>query len=373
MKCYLHIGTEKTGTTSIQLFFSDNRTLLAEKGYYYLESLGLPHNKFLPLAAINLSRRYGLTKKLKLITDDELLEFQKNIQLRLKNEVEKLPHYAKVICSSEHIQSRLTTVEEIERLKIILNEVGLDDITVIVYFRNPSKTANSLFSTSIKGGETLRNVPPPTEEYYENICNHKKTVEKFASVFSKEKIVIRLFRKDKFKNHSLIHDISSIIGIDSYLDELTIPEHQNKALSLLGLMILRNLNEKIPIYNSDGVNNQRNDLVNIITEYFSEPKFVMDKELYQAYDSYFAQSNQWIRENYFPEEEELFPYEIPQPSQCDIPEDTLMDITNLIADIWISRSVVINDKWYHFGKITNKQKFIVLYKYALKKLKKLPA
>ena len=34
---YLHIGTPKTGTTSLQHFCHDNQQKLAEKGYFYPE------------------------------------------------------------------------------------------------------------------------------------------------------------------------------------------------------------------------------------------------------------------------------------------------------------------------------------------------
>ena len=111
------------------------------------------------------------------------------------------------------------------------------------------------------------------------------------------------------------------------------------------------------------------DLTGLVSKYFSEPKFSMGKEFYQAYDSYFAGSNLWIRDNYFPEEAELFSYEPPETSRLEISEDVLLEITNFIAEIWISRSNVLNDKWYNFGKKTKKQKFIDASKYLLKKLR----
>lgn len=369
MKCYLHIGTEKTGTTTIQAFFSTNRKQLAERGYYYPESVGLPNNRFLPVVAYNSSKRDEFTNKLGIFSDEELIELQKKTIQTLKLEISKLPPDTTVVFSSEHIQSRLTTIQEIQALKNILNEVGFDDITVIVYFRNPAETANSLFSTAIKTGSTDRTVPPPTNTYYENICNHKKTVEKFTSVFSKDKVVIRLFRKDKLINHSLIHDILHSIGLNFNITDLTIPKNQNESLSLLGLMILRNLNEKISQFNVKGADNQRRVLAEFVSKHFSEPKFVMDKNSYQAYDAYFMESNQWIRDNYFPEETELFPYEHPTSSQFDISEDMVQQITDFTIDLWAIRSNVLSNKWYNFGKQTNKQKLILLCKYVSKKLK----
>jgi hypothetical protein len=40
--CVLHIGSEKTGTTSIQRYFSDNRTAHLREGFLYPRSAAYP-------------------------------------------------------------------------------------------------------------------------------------------------------------------------------------------------------------------------------------------------------------------------------------------------------------------------------------------
>ena len=49
MKCILHIGTEKTGTTSLQSFFNINRDLLISNQIYYLKSPGLTNHRIVPV------------------------------------------------------------------------------------------------------------------------------------------------------------------------------------------------------------------------------------------------------------------------------------------------------------------------------------
>ncbi len=343
MKCYLHIGTEKTGTTSIQSFFSKNRNQLALRDYHYLKSLGLPHNRRLSLIAYNAKRRDGTTKRLGLFSDQELIDYQKEIIKKIKDELEELPPNSTIVCSNEHVQSRLITIEEINKLKDILNNLGLIDIKIIIYLRNPPEIANSLFSTAIKNGSTLMAVPPPDNQYFDNICNHKKTIEKFSSVFGEKNLIVRLFRRDKFHKQSLIHDISKIVGIDKFMNDLTIPENKNDSLSLIGIKILRNLNKTIPLFKSNKINDERKDLVAFIAKHFSTPKFVMDEQLYSAYDSAYSKSNQWIKENYFPEETELFPFKRPKANQSAISDEELKNITDFITEIWI-RGVKPNDE-----------------------------
>ena len=93
MKCYLHIGTEKTVTTTIQSFLSTNREYLKDQGFYYLESLGSPNNRYLSLLGFDQSRRDDFTKRLHLFTDEQIVGFQEKIEYDFKNEVNFLLTY----------------------------------------------------------------------------------------------------------------------------------------------------------------------------------------------------------------------------------------------------------------------------------------
>lgn len=363
MKCYLHIGTEKTGTTTIQSFLYENRERLADQGFYYPLSLRYPDNRYISMVAYNPNRRDDITKKLNIRTDQQLVDFQDSIIKEFNEEMKNVSSDMSTVISGEHIQSRLTSLEEINRLKDILNKAGFEEVKVIVYLRNPAEIANSLLSTAVKSDEPYESVPEPSHSYLETLCNHKRTVENYTSVFGKENLIVRLFRKDRFYKGSLIHDISKCIGVDSENEELVYPQYENEGLSLLGIKVLAKLNHKIPRFDAMGENPYRADLVRWISKYFSTPKFYMEKELYQAYDTYFEESNQWIKENYFPEEPELFPYQHPQVSSTQISEAELQQITDFVADLWLSRSEVLEDKWYNFTYKDKKVKFNILRSY----------
>ena len=53
MKLILHIGTAKTGTTTLQHWFASNRESLQVQGIYYPNSLGKVNHRKLSLFAIN--------------------------------------------------------------------------------------------------------------------------------------------------------------------------------------------------------------------------------------------------------------------------------------------------------------------------------
>ena len=76
MKCILHIGTEKTGTTSLQAFLNLNREILAEQGYLFTKSTGLQNNRSLPVAAYNADRRDDFTRLHRIYNDEDLITYQ---------------------------------------------------------------------------------------------------------------------------------------------------------------------------------------------------------------------------------------------------------------------------------------------------------
>ena len=56
MKLILHIGTAKTGTTTLQHWFASNRESLQAQGIYYPKSLGKVNHRALSIFAMNPER-----------------------------------------------------------------------------------------------------------------------------------------------------------------------------------------------------------------------------------------------------------------------------------------------------------------------------
>jgi hypothetical protein len=116
MKFYVHIGTEKTGTTTLQKFLHFNRFKLIEAGYAYTISADVANNRLLPMTAYPLNRRDEETRLRGIISDVELAKFQKKTIKALQAEIASLACPG-VIFSSEHIQSRLKGEGGVSRLK----------------------------------------------------------------------------------------------------------------------------------------------------------------------------------------------------------------------------------------------------------------
>ena len=331
MKCYLHIGTEKTATTLLQHFLADNRKYLLETGYAYLKSAGLPNNRRLTVAAFNPDRRDRFTLANHIEDNQSLLELQKDIITEIKRELMSAPVQS-VIFSSEHIHSRLTTIDEINRLKSILIHLGIKETRVIVYLRNPVDIAHSLYSTAIKCGSKSKNPHHAKNPKIAHLCNHKKTLENFSSVFGKKNIEVGIFEKDYFHNESIIEDFAKKIKLP-WSNTLIIPQEKNKSLSKIGLEQLLKINNSIPLVANNKDTLFREQLINLFEKNFPEQQ-KKSKKLTEEYEAEYQDSNEWVRKNWFPERKKLF-NGIPTPEENNIPTSPieLDQIASFIIDI----------------------------------------
>jgi hypothetical protein len=316
-----------------------------EKGFIFTESAGKTNNRHLAVAAYNKHRRDDFTKQHGLDTNEKLESFQRRTISRLTGEIEsKRTNHRdaeNMVFSSEHIQSRLTDFREIERLRSVLGELGVCDTQIIIYLRRPADIANSLYSTAIKTGSVMTSPPPPSAPYWNNICNHRQTLERFSSVFGESSVLPRLFDKQSFVNGSVIDDILCAIGIPR--DNYEIPGNANETLSPLGIAILRRLNRTVPRWIDDKPNGLRANLVAYFVKHFSDRKYTMPAGMYEAYDVEFLESNEWVRQRYFPERESLFATDIPAGEHRDMTDSEIDSVAELIASIWNDKQREIRD------------------------------
>lgn len=336
MHCYLHIGTEKTGTTLIQDFLHLNAEKLESLGLAYLRSAGYPNNLWLVVAAYELERRDRWTANKKVNTDADMVQLQTNIVTDMREEL-ATKQVKSLIISSEHIQARLTSYTELLRLKSILEGLGVTGFSVILYIRDPAQAAASLYSTSIKSGSKKKVPHLPKAPNYNLICNHKKTIELFSSVFGDFTLKIRLFDKEFLLNHSVLDDFLSLLNLDS-ADEFISPNAENKSLSKLGLDLLRRMNERIPNLDQRPRLLLRKKILAHFERYFSDEKYSLSEDIYQAYEEAFADSNEWVRQRFFPERDRLFPMRAnPQSNDLGFTDKDLDSLANMLADIWLEQ------------------------------------
>jgi hypothetical protein len=335
-KIYLHIGTEKTGTTTIQSFLSKNIARLNEQDFYIPEFLGESHRKITGIA-FNSSSSDDL-----FITEcnnsKDIIEKEEKIQ-SWRNEfqaVAKESQFSNWIISSEFMQSRLRSKDELLFLKNFLGEF-FDEIDVILYIRNQINSAASLWSTAVRSGETWLKLPYPGEVSY--AFDHQKTINLWSSVLN-EKIDVRIFEPEEFIGEDLISDFCNAANI-KLDDKFELPIIQNESLPIQGIIALAHINEYVPYIINNGINPSRNNIDIFIKEHFELSKFPNDKftkEDVYIYEEYYKDSNEWVRKNFFPNKDFLF-NPVVNLENDNLPPLTLDDLhklyTKLISALWL--------------------------------------
>jgi hypothetical protein len=311
MKCILHVGTEKTGTSTIQAFLDLNRDLLRWHKILFTQSAGRRNNRDLSVAAYNLTNIDDYAKSKGLRTATKLSNYQSQVIDSLRREIDqaKSGGLDTVCFSSEHFHSRLRTDGEVERLHAILKNLGIREITVVIYLREQAALVTSLYSTAVLFGGRTTSPPEPNEaEYWDDLCNHKESIQRFQKAFGAKSVKPRLFSKEDFVGDSLVTDFLYAAGIDLPKDKLRFPERENESISWFGLEVLRRLNVRQPMYLDDGAHNPiRAGVPHFFQSAFKKgKKFKLSTEIANRWQAAYESSNEWVRQEYFPDREKLF-------------------------------------------------------------------
>jgi len=344
MRCILHIGTEKTGTTTIQAFLDLNRSLLRSRKILFTRSAGGPNNIGLSVAAYNPSYLDDYVKSIGLLTSERLLSYQSQVIDLLRREIEqsKSDGVNTVCFSSEHLHSRLRTEEEVVRLREILQNLGFNEFLVIIYLREQAALVRSLYATAVLwGGRTMAPPEPKEEEYWENLCDHRDSLRRFGKVFGAESVRPRLFVPDGFVGNSLVMDFLCAACIDLPRDELLFPGRENESISAFGLEVLRRLNVRQPMYQENGALNRIREGVPDLFQlaFKSGEKFRLPAEAVNKYRIAYEASNEWVRQQYFPDREKLFPPALRDHKQLfDLADSEIEELVDLLNLILIAKS-----------------------------------
>ena len=242
MKCILHIGTEKTGTTTLQHFLYANREALAEKGFGVLTFIGIGNNRRLVSYGMHENRlNDDYFTALGIITKEQKKEHDNETEALFENELVELQKKDchTILISSEHFHSRCENEEEIQKIKDILVE-HFEEIKVLCYLRPQVDMATSLYTTVLRSGSKAS-----FEEFMENHCkvdniyyNYDLLLERWSNIFGKHSIFPRIFELNKLKNKDLVSDFLNFSNVET-TETLHFFNRENESLTPMGQEILR--------------------------------------------------------------------------------------------------------------------------------------
>ena len=346
-KLILHIGSEKTGTTSIQSMLSVNRELLEAKSIRLPTFLGKPNHRYAEYAFRSNDTQDDFDMSRGIFDDSVAKTTLKNSIKRDWEETISRESLDTWLISCEHFQSRLQYQQEIANLWQFIQRL-FDKITIIIYLRDPIGTAYSHLSTEIKGGAAPRSFRIDPESV-SGICNHQKVLERWLSVVPKACLKVRLFEKSRFISNDLYSDFLASCGLDCR-DQIEIPQPANSSLSLPAMKLMILLNQRIPAFFNNHRNPVRQDIHHYLEQYsVKAPSLTPSPQIQEEFKHYYQESDDYIRANFFPDlEGDLWPTqktlkENPQSLEGEIIyTEEEQEIANLLSIIWVNKQRSIN-------------------------------
>ncbi len=253
--CSLHIGMEKTGTTSIQAMMSQNRAVLAEAGYCYSHAMGRDNHVNLVVYARDDDTSDNQRKRALANTGLPLEDLRTKISNDLAAEAAKNAG-KKLILSNEHLQSRLTNIGEKQRLKSLLEPLT-GEVDIYLYLRRQDKVATSIYGTrllsgaltSLKGG-IMPSVPGGKKPYF---YDYLTIWREFCTVFGKDHVHLRLFDPAVMQGGDICSDYLDWMGIDPAIG-LVIPPRTNESISEAAQFLMTRMNKLNPPFLDKAIN-----------------------------------------------------------------------------------------------------------------------
>ena len=251
MKCILHIGTEKTGTTLLQEWLYHNITSLSKCGIYLSEIIGKPNNQLVPAYFSNRLYSWAKSKGISSLSEKKKFfeGFLSSLSLEIEDASKKHQYF---LISAEHMHSQLRTKNEIENLHNFLQD-KFDSIDIHCYFRNQYDLAISRYSTALKGSsvkslDMFLNDIHPDNYYY----NYGQIADNWKAVFGELNCKFSIYDKAMFIKGDIRKDL--IAKIDRDIDcnnfDYSITA-ANVSLTYLQAVAFKTININFPRFNSN--------------------------------------------------------------------------------------------------------------------------
>lgn len=303
---YIHIGTPKTGTTSLQHFCTENAKLFEEQAYCYPI---FPHKfKYINIMRNGFFLSYkGYDENKNRNQMEEAKFFRQGMDFILDN----FQKFDNIILSDEAIWNVVFKRGKTDLWERLKKEADEHDyvIKVVVYLRRQDSLATSWWNQKIKIGKRVYSkdswenfVKDPTKfelEYYDSL----KFIERFVE---KENIIVRRFGRQYFKNGSIFEDFIDAVGM-RYSSHFVISEGQRN-VSLVG-----NTHEIKRILNTiPDLRDQDNKFFRSIVIDMSEQRPDLKKETMFSpeealkFMEQYREGNRKIMKEYFGKDEDLF-------------------------------------------------------------------
>ena len=198
---YLHIGSSKTGSSALQYFLLQNRSLLREKGFDYP-----PHDVDPNGISSGNGQRLG-----NFLIDGDMAQAESLVSEIMRTAA------ANIILSSELLY--FLEDENVVRLKSLLSSA---DVRVIIYLRRQESMLESVYQQHVKRRGDTRRMEAWFSEHYRDARYSHDQLRTWAAVFGKDAIAVRPYESQQFRGGTIFSDFLCLLGL-SLMSEFSMP------------------------------------------------------------------------------------------------------------------------------------------------------
>jgi len=241
-KILIHIGAEKTGTSTIQRFLRANRDRLGTQNIYYPQTPGEENHTRLAVAAQTSVREQAfLRQEVGDASAEALAAFQESFVAALQAELADAAAmgFRRLVFSSEHCHTRVKTAAEAAQLAGLLRPLARK-VKILFYIRRQDEVAVSLYSTALRAGYEHR-APDLSFGADAHRFNYQKVCTLYEDAFGEGALTVRLYDPEAFEGQNLLADFCFAAGI-SWDAGFSVPERRNEALSQRAQRLLAHVN-----------------------------------------------------------------------------------------------------------------------------------
>lgn len=299
-KIILHVGCEKTGSTSIQYECSGSYNTLLDMGVLFPRTIGFPTHIHLTACALGGRPDHPIRNILGVKTESKFDRFVGITKENFAREIETT-NPKTIVISDEHINAHLFSRDLLNNYKEICERFG-EISKVIIYLRRQDEFRLSLFSEAIKSGVVSRfDVwnPLPTFESIPYRFNYFKILENLSAVFGSTKVHPVIFDRKKFRNHDVVSDFLERLDLPS-MEHLNLYKHvENKSIDASIIMRLSVIFCAIEYFKIPCSLYIRSRIISFFQSRFSGRGVVLNDDVHDKFMLQFEEINNALMDKYF--------------------------------------------------------------------------
>lgn len=298
MRCILHIGTPKTGTTSLQRVLSANRAKLAVEGICYSRAAGKFNSRALA-AAISPNRNEDYLSRHELLDTDAFQRWREALLGDINDELAEATSSSRdvYLLSSEHFTSTLDQVGDVACLAQFLAP-HFSEIKVVCYLRRQDLMAVSRISEALRAGQARRGLPDlRSKGFLPAIYNYDQLLARWGSVFGQSAVHPKVFEKSQLAGGDIVTDFLET-ELRLKLDQPDNPP-ENTALSATAQLALLMFNRTVSDHSPSDTAQRRRSFVKLLERTAPGPGWLPAKEDAMDFYSHFEHGNNRIAREFF--------------------------------------------------------------------------